>query len=102
MIRFIEIINSTNSQARLERTADPSFRLGEVWISEKYVVSVQEALGYKSLLREGLLPEGLENAHSFTTITTHHGSRAESHVVVGSPEVVASRLGSPGRSLLKG
>jgi hypothetical protein len=102
MIRFIEIINDTDFQPRHERTATPRFHMGEVWINEKYVVSVQEAVGYKSLLREGVLPQGLENAHSFTAITTHHGSKTESHVVVGSPEVVAARLGGPGRSLLKG
>jgi len=76
--------------------------MGEVWINEEYVVSVREALGYKSLLREGLLPEGLENAHSFTKITTHHGSNTESHIVVGSPEVVATRLGGQSPNLLKG
>ena len=86
----------------MERTAEPRFHMGEVWINEKYVVSVQEALGYKSLLREGLLPEGLENAHSFTTITTHHGSKTETHVVVGSPELVATRLGGTESTLLKG
>ena len=102
MIRFIEIINSTNVQPRHERTSEPRFHMGEVWINEKYVVSVHEAVGYKSLLREGLLPEGLENAHSFTKITTHHGSSAESHIVVGSPEAIATRLGGTTASLLKG
>tara|TARA_R110000751_G_scaffold110624_1_gene208306 strand:+ start:411 stop:641 length:231 start_codon:yes stop_codon:yes gene_type:complete len=76
--------------------------MGEVWINEKYIVSVQEALGYKSLLREGLLPEGLENAHSFTKITTHRGSTTESHIVVGSPETVAGRLSNGPKTLLKG
>ena len=102
MIRFIEILNDTNFQPRMERTATPRFHLGEVWINEQYVVSIQEAMGYKSLLREGLLPEGLEAAHSFTTITTHHGGGTKSHVVGGSPEVVATRLGSEGLQLLRG
>jgi len=102
MIRFIEIINNTNFQPRQERTAIPRFQMGEIWINEEYVVSVREAMGYKSLLREGLLPDGLENAHSFTKITTHQGSIPESHIVVGSPETVATQLGASKGSLLKG
>ena len=102
MIRFIEIINSTDFQPRHERTATPRFHMGEVWINEEYVVSVCEALGYKSLLREGSLPSGLEKEHSFTKITTHHGGSAHSHIVVGSPQAVATKLGTSGTSLLKG
>ena len=102
MIRFIEIINDTDFQPRHERTAKPRFHMGEVWINEEYVVSVCEALGYKSLLREGILPAGLEKDHSFTKITTHHGGSAQSHIVVGSPQAVATRLGSAKGQLLKG
>ena len=104
MIRFIEVLNETNFQPRMERTAQPQFTLGEVWINENYVVSIREAPGYKSLLREGQLPADLDSTHSFTliTTTTQNGTRTESHVVVGSPSVVARRLNHNSPSLLKG
>ena len=102
MIRFIEVINRTDFNPRLERTSTPSFTLGEIWINEDYVVSVREALGHKALLREGLLPQDLDGDHTFTTITTHNGNITETHVVVGSPVSVASRLSNNNKTLLKG
>jgi len=102
MKRFIEIVNETNFNPRMERTSIPKYSISEVWINEDYVVSVREAKGYKTLLLEGLLPEGLENAHTFTSITTNNGSITETHVVVGSPISTAQRFGQDTRTLLKG
>ena len=102
MIRFVEIINQTDFNPRLERTSTPRFTVGEVWINEAYVVSIREAVGYNSLLKEGLLPPNLNDQHRFTTVTTHNGTLSESHVVVGSPEVVAARLHKDRTQLLKG
>jgi len=102
MIRFIEVMNDTNFNPRMERTATPKFSLGEVWVNPQYVVSIREATGYKSLLREGVLPSGLENAHTFTTLIISRGSVTETHVVVGSPTVVAGRLQNEEKTLLKG
>ena len=92
MIRFIEIMNETNFNPRMERVATPRFTLGEVWINEEYVVSVREAMGYRSLLREGQLPADLNEDHQFTSITTNNGTVTETHTVVGAANVVASRL----------
>jgi|TARA_Y100000310_G_C20562630_1_gene753814 hypothetical protein len=102
MIRFIEVLNETNFNPRMERTSTPKFRLGEVWINKSYVVSISEARGYKALLREGSLPADLDDNHSFTTIVVNNGRITESHVVVGSPTVVATRFGSDTQTLLKG
>ena len=86
----------------MERTSTPQFTLGEVWINQDYVVSVREAVGYKALLREGVLPPDLDNAHTFTTITTQTGQLTETHVVVGAPDTVANRLSKGRSTLLKG
>ena len=102
MIRFIEVLNETNFNPRMERTSKPKFGLGEVWINEKYVVSLREAVGYKSLLKEGKLPFDLDAAHSFTTIVTNNGRVTEAHVVVGTPATVAGRLNPKTTGLLKG
>jgi len=102
MIRFIEVLNETNFNPRMERTSTPKFTLGEIWINEKYVVSIREAPGYRSLLREGLLPEDLNGEHAFTTVVTNNGQLTQSHVVVGAPTTVATRLHAQGPELLKG
>lgn len=102
MIKFIEVINRTDFNPRLERVSKPRFTVGEVWINENYVVSIREASSYQSLLKEGLLPSDLNPTHTFTTITTNNGSLTETHVVVGSPETVATRLSKSSKTLLKG
>jgi hypothetical protein len=104
MVRFIEVVNEANFSDRLERKANSKFTLGEVWINEDYVVNVREAVGYKALLREGLLPPDLEENHQFAIVTTNNGHQTQQYVVVGSPNVVASRLSppSPSPTLLKG
>ena len=40
MIRFIEVVNTTSKNPRMERTAIPQFELKEVWINEKHVVNL--------------------------------------------------------------
>lgn len=102
MIRFIEILNDTDFNSRMERTANLQFSLNEIWINEKYVVSFREATGYKKLLNEGRLPGDLDSSHDFTAILTNNGNISETHVVVGDLATVAKRLKVEKRSLLKG
>jgi hypothetical protein len=102
MIKFIEVINKTDFNPRLERTSKPSFTLGEVWINENYVVNIRESVGHQTLLRDGLLPQDLDDTHTFTAITTNNGQLTETHVVVGSPQSVAQRLSIRNKTLLKG
>ena len=102
MIRFVELVNETSFDSRTERTAIPSFSLGEVWINETYVVSVRKASGYKKLLNEGRLPQDLDQNHDFTAVTTNNGALTETHIVVGDISVVAKRLHCDTRTLLKG
>ena len=102
MIRFVEVVNRTDFNPRMERTAVPHFELQEVWINEQYVVSVREATNYSKFLAEGQLPPKMNEGHQFTTVTTNMGGTTETHVVVGAPGLVARRLGQAGSQLLKG
>jgi hypothetical protein len=86
----------------MERTAKVTFTLSEVWINEEYVVSIREAVGYKNLLSEGRLPPDLEHHHLFTSVVTNKGNVSETHIVVGTPAVVAGRLNKETHQLLKG
>lgn len=102
MLRFIEVINDTNFQPRMERTANVRFSLGEVWINEKYVVSVRAARGYQKLLKEGRIAGDLRPDHEFTAITTTNGTVTEVHVVVGDITTIARRINKDNQTLLKG
>ena len=102
MIRFIEVLNKTDRNPRMERVAIPQFELSEVWINEKYVVNVREHTGYNSLLKEGRMKLGLDQDHRFTTITLNQGGKSSVHTVVGDPSTVANRLSRDRSQLLKG
>ena len=102
MIRFIEVINDTDFNPRMERTAQLLFTMSEIWINEAYVISVRSAPEYRKLLEEGRLPSDLDHQHEFAVVTTHNGNLTETHVVVGNVSSVASRLGNDTRRLLKG
>ena len=102
MIRFIEVLNKTDFNPRMERTAQPYFTLAEVWINQEYVVSLQEASGYKHLLAEGRLPADLDGTHAFTRVVINNGQQTAHHIIVGAPEAIAERLGRQHSQLLKG
>jgi hypothetical protein len=102
MIRFTEVINRTDFNPRMERTAHVTFSVSEVWINEEYVVNVRPAPAYQRILQEGRIQGDLHKEHEFTTITTHNGSTTTSHVVIGEISAVAQRLNKDQRELLKG
>tara|TARA_A100001515_G_C4510169_1_gene189808 strand:- start:443 stop:751 length:309 start_codon:yes stop_codon:yes gene_type:complete len=102
MIRFVEVLNKTDKNPRMERVASLEFELGEVWINEKYVVNVREHVGYNDLLKEGRLGVDLDPNHRFTTIIVNEGGNSSVHTVVGDPLTVANRLSRKNHQLLKG
>jgi hypothetical protein len=102
MIRFIEVINDTIFDSRRERTALPSFKLGEVWINEEHISHMRAAPEYKRLLDEGQLAKDLNPSHHFTSVTIASGTATTTHIVVGEINSVAKRLGYDTRTLLKG
>ena len=102
MIRFVEVLNKTDKNPRMERVATLRFELGEVWINEKYVVNVRPHHGYDSLLKEGKIGLGLDQGHRFTTVVVNEGGKSSTHVVLGEPSEVANRLSRKNHQLLKG
>jgi hypothetical protein len=102
MIRFIEVLNNTDKNPRMERVATPEFELGEIWINEKYVVNVREHVGYNKLLKEGRMGVDLDLNHRFTTIVINEGGNSSVHTVVGDPLTVANKISRRNSQLLKG
>ncbi len=102
MIKFVEVVNETEFNPRLERTAIPRFTLSELWVNEDAVVTIRQAPGYKKLLRDSRVGQELHEDHSFTSLTLNNCGVMETHIVVGDPSTVASRLNRENRTLLKG
>ena len=102
MIRFVEVLNKTDKNPRMERVATLRFELGEVWINEKYVVNVRPHHGYDSLLKEGKIGLDLDQGHRFTTVIVNEGGKSSTHIVLGEPSEVATRLTNNRSQLLKG
>tara|TARA_R110000803_G_scaffold33696_1_gene73724 strand:- start:108 stop:416 length:309 start_codon:yes stop_codon:yes gene_type:complete len=102
MVRFIQVLNETSVNPRMERRAVPSFSIGEIWLSPQHVVSIKEAQGYKKLLEEGHLAGNLHSNHQFTAVIVNSGNISQTHIVIGSPETVAERLNYNPTRLLKG
>jgi hypothetical protein len=102
MIRFTEVVNQTEFNPRMERTAVLDFAIREVWINPAHVANLREAPGYQKLLQEGRLPADLDLQHRFTAITTMTGNIEEVYVVVGDMSTIANRLSVNQTRLLKG
>jgi hypothetical protein len=102
MVRFVEVLNRTDKNPMMERTAKLRFELSEVWINEKYVINVRAHAGYRRLLEEGCLPAELDSQHRFTAVTVSEGSEAHTHIVVGEVNSVAGKLTRDRAQLLKG
>ncbi len=102
MVRFVEVVNRTDKNPRMERTAKLSYELGEVWINERYVVNIREHAGYNRMLQEGRLNIGLDMGHRFTAVTLNEGGNSTTHVVVGDVGSVAGKLSNQRAHLLKG
>ena len=102
VIRFTEVVNQTEFNPRMERTAALDFAIREVWINPAHVANLREAPGYQKLLQEGRLPTDLDLQHRFTAITTMTGNIEEVYVVVGDMKTISNRLSANQTRLLKG
>ena len=102
MVRFVEVVNKTDKNPMMERTAKLSFELTEVWINEKYVINIRAHTGYRRLLEEGSLPSELDNRHQFTAVTVSEGNQSQTHIVVGEAATGGWKVDTRSRSVAKG
>ena len=78
-----------------------SYTLREIYINPEYVVSLMPDSHTTHLLREGRLPQGLDQNQQFTRVTVHKGSSGTEMVIVGDISTVREKLFSS-KTLLKG
>jgi len=83
-------------------TSGSQYTLREVFINPQRVVSMSEEPRLATELREGRMPEGMNEHQSFTRIVLDQGSGGSSMIVVGSPVMIDQKLTEGHRRLLNG
>ena len=93
LVKFIEIVeNSTKTHLSSSVDKAGRFTLKEVSINPEYVVCVREEERMGQMLKEGYLPEGLDQRQKFTRVFLDRGHTGIDVVVVGDPEIVETDL----------
>jgi hypothetical protein len=91
MIRLIEVHKILNDH-----------RLREVYVNPKHVVAMRQDDRMLGLLEEGKLPDGIDQAQSFTKLYIDRGNTGIDITVIGDLGSIKEKLGLDARSLLKG
>jgi len=95
VIQLVEIYESN-------KFAEKKYELREVFINPEHVVCLRAAPRFKMLLREGLLPEGIDERQDFTRVQMNKGNSGLDIVVVGTPQSVEEKIRKTKKTLLKG
>jgi hypothetical protein len=98
MIQLVEVFNEVSSAMR----GTSKYTLREIYINPKHVVAIRPDTRMKTVLKEGLLPEGMDERQSFTKVFLDRGQTGIDITVVGEAALVGKKLGLHEKELLKG
>ncbi len=98
MIQLVEVYNEVSSAMR----GTSKYTLREIYINPKHVVAIRPDNRMSGVLKEGLLPEGLDERQSFTKVFLDRGQTGIDITVVGEAAIVGKKLGLYEKELLKG
>jgi len=93
LVEVCELLSASKKQA---------YTLREVFVNPEHVVSLREESTIRHKLLEGSLPEGLDERQQFTKVILNRGQLGLDIIVVGSPQVIESKLQRQTKELLKG
>ena len=91
MVKLVEVQQRMNN-----------FRLTEVYVNPEHVVAMREDERMTQVIREGKLPENLDDRQSFTKIYIDRGHTGIDMTVIGDVQQIKEKLGLNKRTLLKG
>ena len=78
------------------------YLLREVYVNPKHIVAMRQDDRMTSVLKEGKLPDQLDQRQNFTKLYVDRGNTGIDITVVGDLNTVKEKLGLDNRSLLKG
>ena len=84
------------------RNYERAFTLRQVAVNPDHVIYVREDNSTKKLLKEGGLPEGLDERTRFSRVTINRGHTGSDLIIVGAPEQILEDLGAGNKQLLRG
>tara|TARA_Y100000004_G_C8948578_1_gene427401 strand:+ start:1910 stop:2206 length:297 start_codon:yes stop_codon:yes gene_type:complete len=95
-IKLVELYEQPTQRTKNKWT------LREVVVNPDYVVCLRPDARATALLREGILPEGLDARQEFTKIQMSRGNGGMDIVVVGAIGLIEDKLNISTQQLLKG
>jgi len=96
VVKLIEV------SRRSDVIRNSGYTLKEVFINPEHVVCLREDSATLQLLKEGMLPDGIDDRQRFTRVQMNRGSAGLDIVVVGSPAIVEDMLHIKDIRVLKG
>ena len=78
------------------------YLLREVYVNPKHIVAMRQDDRMTSVLKEGKLPDQLDQRQNFTKLYVGRGNTGIDITVVGDLNTIKEKLGLDNRSLLKG
>ena len=78
------------------------YLLREVYVNPKHIVAMRQDDRMTSVLKEGKLPDQLDQRQNFTKLYVDRGNTGIDITVVGDLNTVKEKLGLDNKSLLKG
>jgi|TARA_R110002072_G_scaffold192841_2_gene349968 hypothetical protein len=78
------------------------YMLREVYVNPKHIVAMRQDDRMTTVLREGKLPDQLDQRQDFTKLYVDRGNTGIDITVVGDLNTIKEKLGLDNRSLLKG
>ena len=91
MTKLIEVYKQLND-----------YLLREVYVNPKHIVAMRQDDRMNSVLKEGKLPDQLDQRQDFTKLYVDRGNTGIDITVVGDLNTIKEKLGLDNRSLLKG
>lgn len=91
MVKLVEVVKEL-----------ATYRLREVFINPKHIVSLREDDNMKKKLNEGKLPDALDERQSFTKVILDKGISGQELIVIGNPVHVEKKLRGDKKEVLYG
>ena len=100
-IKGNDMLTKLTEVIKLNYQSGNQYTLREIYVNPASITMITIETQMKNYLIEGLLPDGIDKRTEFSRVTINSGTHHPSLTVVGSPEIIESKL-HKSRQLLKG
>jgi|TARA_Y100000310_G_scaffold263798_1_gene274225 hypothetical protein len=101
MIKLVEV-KKVKDLNITEHRGNIHYELDEIWINPDSILQIRSDVAMKNNLASGYLPKDLNTRQEFSRIQFGSGNNVSAVTVVGTPSVLAEKIFSTNKQLLKG